>query len=315
MSTIDSKKTKIKLPEEHLRLLDWRYHANNNKKITDIEELLISMIANCSKYNTNYLINACNSLRKVLYIHKKFDSGCYLRPLFNKLVGELKKHITPCAKKLGVKISCKIILREKSIESSLDKILRLIIEGRSLEWFRDNSNDSKISNRSKDDIIILCYHLMYDVIIPFMAKNDFSVCDAEELPQNIFPRDIFTTRTDKALKKYETTIFHQKNVKSYITNPKSNNYRSLQAVFKSSIGTEIEVQILTHQFNSDNEHGKANRKDYKRNQKNIINKKASNADSNYYIMDYTEYPDGSFEDDCGLIEPKTHYFRKFTIKP
>lgn len=157
-------------------------------------------------------------------------------------------------------INFKIEGRRKGVVNAIEKMLRLLKQGKSLDLFRDSMGIRIILfGKESKSLQRKCYSITEE-IIHFMLSNHFTLCEADKIPTE--------TNLDDGIRilipdHSSITPAYQTGVKDYIRYPKPNGYQSLHTVFRARNSSFIEIQVRTEQMHLNAEYNDANHSLYK----------------------------------------------------
>lgn len=197
---------------------------------------------------TNASMNYSNTITNPEYLEN-------FRDTFNEVFKEITKKYPGAQFKLEG--------RRKSLVSSIEKMIKLLKQGRSLDLFRDTFGIRLVLMCTEDQESEKQYEL-YDIcniITKFLIKHGHILCEAENMPK----KEILNNDVGKIIIPKNSYIpdIYSRCIKDYIAFPKSNGYQSIQMVFRSLNGYYFEVQLRTENMHLRAEYLHANHADYK----------------------------------------------------
>lgn len=199
----------------------------------------------------------------------------------------------------------KIEGRRKGAINSIEKMLRLINEGRPLDLFRDALGIRVIIfGEETEDLQQTAYCIIND-IITFMLDRHFTLCEVDKFPKRV-PLDkgvnIMIPKESLILPIYETGI------KDYVFYPKSNGYQSLHTVFRARNKSFIEIQVRTEQMHLNAEYDLADHGLYKTSK--YGDRLHSKIDfSKIHMPGFRDMGNGDIYDDIGLQTSLLTFYR------
>lgn len=158
--------------------------------------------------------------------------------------------------------SFKLEGRCKSAINSVEKLLKLLKEGRSLDLFRDalgirlvlfGRNEDEAKSQEK------LYHIS-NIVIKFLLSKGFILCDSDNLPTQEKLKDGINITVPKESK---IPKIYRNCVKDMVFYHKENGYQSIQMAFRAPNGACIEIQLRTEQMHLHAEYFEADHKIYK----------------------------------------------------
>lgn len=233
---------------ESKSISDILFHFANNiscKETENSEELSDSM----RFMLTNASVNYSNTITNPEYLQN-------FRDTFNEVFKEITKKYPDAQFKLEG--------RRKSLVSSIEKMIKLLKQGRSLDLFRDTFGIRLVLMCTEDqeeekqrELYEIC-----DIIITFLIKQGYVLCEADNPPkkQEKLDKDVENIIIPKVS---NISDVHSRCIKDYVAFPKSNGYQSMQMVFRSLNGYYFEVQLRTENMHLRAEYLYANHADYK----------------------------------------------------
>lgn len=152
--------------------------------------------------------------------------------------------------------------RCKSAINTVEKLVKLLKKGRSLDLFRDalgirlvlfgkKENEAETQEKLYD---------MCNIIIKFLLSKEFTLCESDNLPQREELDDgisIIVPAESKIPEIYRCCV------KDRIFNHKHNGYQSIHMVFRAPNGACIEIQLRTEDMHLHAEYFQADHKKYK----------------------------------------------------
>lgn len=204
-------------------------------------------------------------------------------------------------------VTFKIEGRVKGAVNSLEKMIRLLNQGKALDLFRDAVGIRIIIFGNEcDNLQQKAYQITNDMI-SFMSKKHFILCEADTISHNIsldsdVEKNILIPKKSSVLPLYRT------GVKDYFLYPKFNGYQSLHTVFRARNNSFIEIQVRTEQMHLNAEYNDAKHSLYK------IDKYGDRLHSK---LDFTKVhmpgfrymKDGTIYDDIGLQTSMLTFYR------
>lgn len=220
--------------------------ANNIscKEIENSESLSDNMRFMLTNASTNYN----NTITNPEYLEN-------FRDTFNEVFKEITKKYPDSQFKLEG--------RRKSLVSSIEKMIKLLKQGRSLDLFRDTFGICLVLMCTEDqeeekqaELYEIC-----NIITKFLIEQGHILCESENMPR----KETLEIDAEKIIVPKNSNIpdIYSRCVKDYIAFPKSNGYQSIQMVFRSPSGYYFEVQLRTENMHLKAEYLYANHADYK----------------------------------------------------
>lgn len=195
------------------------------------------------------------------------------------------------------KLNFKIEGRRKSVVNSIEKMLRLIKQGKSLENFRDSMGIRIIIfGDESEDLQRNCYDICEE-IINFMLSKHFTLCNTDKTLSKVdLDENVNVLTPEKSLISQD----YQSRVKDYILYPKSNGYQSLHLIFQARNGSFVEIQIRTEQMHLNAEHFSADHLLYKLDKYGEQRLHSKLDFSKVHMPGFRYLSDSSIYDDIGL---------------
>ena len=227
---------------------------NSAFDVPHLLETFSSLLKDCEDISYNIRILLANSVDEYRELIINRDYLRTLRATFNNIYDL----ITENERDLNFKIDG----RRKGVVNSIEKMLRLLKEGRSLDLFRDSMGIRVILFGHETEELQSKVFTVLEQIIQFMSTNRFTLCEADNIPKGI--------KLDKGIdilipKKSLISDIYQTGVKDYVCNPKHNGYQSLHSIFRahSANSSFIEIQVRTEEMHLNAEYNDANHHIYK----------------------------------------------------
>lgn len=226
----------------------------NGHSVPDALHILSEMlIAKDSNIPNNIGLLLSNSVEDYMYLVQNYDYLSSIRETFNLIYDYIFKMQD---------VSFKIEGRRKGVVNSLEKMIRLLNQGRALDLFRDAMGIRIIIFGNEcEDLQKKAYQITNNMI-SFMSKKHFILCEADPIPHNVSLNDgiaenILIPKKSSVLPLYCT------GVKDYFLYPKYNGYQSLHTVFRARNNSFIEIQVRTEQMHLHAEYNDAKHSLYK----------------------------------------------------
>lgn len=204
-------------------------------------------------------------------------------------------------------VNFKIEGRRKGVVNSLEKMIRLLNQGRALDLFRDAMGIRIIIFGNEcEDLQKKAYQITNDMI-NFMSKKHFILCEADPIPHDVTLNDgiaehILIPKESSVLPLYCT------GVKDYFLYPKYNGYQSLHTVFRARNNSFIEIQVRTEQMHLHAEYNDAKHSLYKIDK--YGDRLHSKLDfSKVHMPGFRYMKDGIIYDDIGLQTSMLTFYR------
>ena len=159
-----------------------------------------------------------------------------------------------------VDVNFKIEGRRKGVVNTVEKMLRLLKQGKSLDLFRDSMGIRVILfGEETASLQEQCYNICNE-IIQFMLEKHFTLCEADKIVTDTKLKDgINILIPEHSL----ITPAYQAGVKDYVLQPKANGYQSLHMIFRARNSSFIEIQVRTEEMHLNAEFHDANHILYK----------------------------------------------------
>lgn len=195
------------------------------------------------------------------------------------------------------KLNFKIEGRRKSVVNSVEKMLRIMKQGKSLESFRDSMGIRIIIfGDESEELQKNCYEICEE-IIEFMLSKHFTLCDTDKILSEVkLDEGVNILIPEKSL----ISPVYQSKVKDYILYPKSNGYQSLHVIFQARNGSFVEIQVRTEQMHLNAEHCSADHLLYKLDKYGEQRLHSKLDFSKVHMPGFRCLPDSSIYDDIGL---------------
>ena len=207
--------------------------------------------------------------------------------------------------------------RRKSVVSSIEKLIKLLKQGRSLDLFRDTfgirlvlmSTEDTEAEKQKE------LYSIANVIIKFLIEQGNILCESENMPK----KETLEKGVGKIVipKKSYISPMYSRCIKDYVALPKSNGYQAIHMVFRSPKGYYFEVQLRTENMHIRAEYLYANHTKYKlteytlsENEDRLLDK-IDLSKINMPGFRYLGLKEKTFTDYKGLVESIRIYFRDF----
>lgn len=160
-------------------------------------------------------------------------------------------------------IQFKLEGRRKSLVSSIEKMIKLLKQGRSLDLFRDTFGIRFVlmctedqESKKQEELYEIC-----NLIVTLLIKKGNILCEAENMPK----KETLDEKVGDIVIPSKSNIYpmYTRCIKDYVASPKSNGYQCIQMVFRSKNGYYFEVQLRTENMHLRAEHLYANHAKYK----------------------------------------------------
>lgn len=212
--------------------------------------------------------------------------------------------------------SFKLEGRCKSAINSVEKLIKLLKEGRSLDLFRDALGIRLVLFGRKDDEE-KTQEKLYEIstiIIKFLLSKGFILCHSDNLPKKEKLQDGIHITVPKESKIPE---IYRNCVKDMVFYHKANGYQSIQMAFRAPNGACIEIQLRTEQMHLHAEYFEADHKIYKLTEYTgspngkRLKEKIDFTKVNLPGFRYIGLQDKKYADYVGLSDSLRIYFRTF----
>ena len=207
--------------------------------------------------------------------------------------------------------------RCKSAVNTVEKLVKLLKEGRSLDLFRDALGIRFVLFGKKEDeeetqkeLYNICL-----IIIKFLLEKNFTLCESADsrLKQEELDNGVQIVVPEKSL----IPPTYRSCVKDYVFFHKKNGYQSIHMVFRAPNGSCIEIQLRTEEMHLHAEYFEADHKAYKlteytdsRNQSRLKDK-LDFSKVNLPGFRYIGTLEKPYSDYIGLLDSLRIYFRTY----
>ena len=197
---------------------------------------------------TNAILNYSNAISNSEYLED-------FRDTFNQVFKEIISNFP--------NIQFKLEGRRKSLVNSIEKMLKLLKEGRSLDLFRDTFGIRLVLMCTEDQEQLKQEELyeICNLIITLLIKKGNILCEPEKMPK----KETLDEKVGIIVIPTKSNIspMYTRCIKDYVAFPKSNGYQCIQMVFRSKNGYYFEIQLRTENMHLKAEHLYANHAKYK----------------------------------------------------
>lgn len=208
--------------------------------------------------------------------------------------------------------------RCKSAVNTIEKLVKLLKEGRSLDLFRDALGIRLVIFGKKEDEAETQNKLydMCNIIIKFLISKELVLCEPDDLPQQEKLDDgidIIVPKKSKIPEIYKSCV------KDLVFNHKKNGYQSIHMVFRAPNGACIEIQLRTEEMHIHAEYFQANHKKYKLTEytnsidEERLKDKMDLSKVSLPGFRYLYLQEKKYTDYIGLLDSLKIYFRTFTL--
>lgn len=153
--------------------------------------------------------------------------------------------------------------RCKSAINSIEKLVKLLKTGHSLDLFRDALGIRFVLFGKKENEVETQKELYYicNIIIKYLLEKNFTLCESSDrkLKQETLEDGVHIV----VPKVSGIPVIYQSCVKDYVFYHKSNGYQSIHMVFRAPNGVCIEIQLRTEEMHNHAEYFEANHQRYK----------------------------------------------------
>lgn len=239
-----------------------------------------------------------NSVEDYRYLIQNYDYLSSIRDTFNLIYDYIFKMED---------VNFKIEGRRKGVVNSLEKMIRLLNQGRALDLFRDAMGIRIIIFGNECEALQQKAYQITNDMINFMSKRHFILCEADPIPHDVSLNDgiaenILIPKESLVLPLYCT------GVKDYFLYPKCNGYQSLHTVFRARNNSFIEIQVRTEQMHLHAEYNDAKHSLYKIDK--YGDRLHSKLDfSKIHMPGFRYMQDGIIYDDIGLQTSMLTFYR------
>ena len=208
---------------------------DNSKSIPEALDNFSEALIVDYKLLANSIDEYCELIKNRKYLNA-------LRKTFNLVYDFISKM---SVEETGANLMFKIEGRRKGVINTVEKMLRLLKDGRSLDLLRDLMGIRIILFGDETDLLQNQCYLVMQEIIDFMLERHFTLCEADKIETNVKLNDSVNILIPK---QSLISPFYQTGIKDYILNPKANGYQSIHAVFRARNTSCIEIQVRTEQM-------------------------------------------------------------------
>ena len=281
---------------EIIRLL--QKNLENSSSVPDALTNFSQSIIESSVIPDNIKILLANSVDEYCSLINNRKYLAALRKTFNLIYDFIPEIV-------GKDVTFKMESRRKSVTSTIEKMLKFLKEGKSLDLLRDCMGIRVIFFGKENTKIQNSLYLAAEEIIKFMLDRGFKLCEADKISTE--------TKLSNGInilipKKSLVPSIYETCVKDYIKYPKPNGYQSLHIVFRARNGSCIEIQARTEQMHIHSEYGVAKHEIHKENRYGLALK--SKVDfSKIHMPGFRYLENGTIYDDIGLQESLLVYYR------
>ena len=211
--------------------------------------------------------------------------------------------------------------RCKSAVSSIEKLVKLLKEGNSLDLFRDALGIRFVLFGKKEDEVETQKQLYFisNIIIEFLLEQNYTLCEStdKKLRQEKLEDDVHIVVPENS----SVPVIYNSCVKDYVYYHKSNGYQSIHMVFRAPNGACIEIQLRTEEMHIHAEYFQAEHKKYKLTEytdtldQKRLKDKIDLSRINIPGFRYLNTLEKPYTDYIGLLDSLRIYFRTFINSP
>lgn len=273
-------------------------NLNSHSNLLDAMDGFYTSINECQYIPIDIKVmfsNAVNSYIRVLR-NKSYEKA--LRKTFNQLFELFEEK----------GLSFKIEARRKSAVNSVEKILKLLKSGKSLDLWRDIIGIRFIIYGKETEKLHCELYSMMEEIIQFMLEKSFTLCEAEETSKEVSLNEGIEILIPSDSVESLISPLYKSGIKDYIRYPKKNGYQSLHCSFRARNGSFLEIQIRSEAMHVFAELQNAHHNNYKCSRYGD-KRLAENLDFSKITMSGFKYTENGIFDDIGLQKSKLTLYR------